>query len=102
MAQPKAKAKPAAAGTGKLAAKRHKGNQSQLRSSQPPASDADTKAIQKLLARCDIDLRCAAASAAKAVTDGRARRLQAEAEAQGAACHRCRARCETAEKKGRS
>lgn len=49
MAQPKAKAKPAGAGV--QAACKHKGKLSQHKGSQKPASDADAKAIQLLLAR---------------------------------------------------
>lgn len=49
MAQPKAKAKSASAGV--QAARKHKGKPSQHKGFQKPASDADAKAIQLLLAR---------------------------------------------------
>lgn len=51
MAQPKAKARQTPAGASRLAAKTHKGKRSDMKGSLKPASDADTKAIQQLLAR---------------------------------------------------
>jgi hypothetical protein len=52
MAQPKARAK--SAGAGVQAARKHQGKPSQHKGSQKPASDADAKAIQLLLARYRI------------------------------------------------